>query len=65
MYKEIKAIKNQIQNEIYKIVQFCEGLICVLSKDGISIYDDIDINKKYYIQLIYCILIFLIFQLTK
>lgn len=51
MYKEIKAIKYQIQNEIYKIDQFCEGLICVLSKDGITIYDDIDINKKNYIQL--------------
>ena len=49
MYEEIKTIKNQ--NEIYKIDQFCEGLICVLSKDGITIYDDIDINKKNYIQL--------------
>ena len=51
MYIEIKAIKNQIQNEIYKIEQFCEGLIYVLSKDGITIYDDIDINKKNYIHL--------------
>ena len=49
MYEEIKTVKSQ--NEIYKIDQFCEGLICVLSKDGITIYDDIYFNKKYYIQL--------------
>lgn len=38
MYEEIKTIKNQIQNKIYKIAQFCHGLNSILlSKDGIAI----------------------------
>lgn len=48
-YEEIKTIANQY--EIYKIDEFCEGLICVLSKDGITIYDNIYFNKKYYTPL--------------
>ena len=49
---EYEKIQHKSGNAIIlKIDKFYEGLICVLTKMGVIIYDDIDFNEKYSINL--------------
>ena len=44
----VKESTKMNQSEIYKIDKLCEGFICALSKDGITIYDEIYFNEQFF-----------------
>jgi hypothetical protein len=44
----VKESTKMNQSEIFKIDKFCEGFICALSKNGITIYDEIYFDEKFF-----------------